>query len=66
MEILIVIIMTVVLCTVIMKVGEKDYKEGYTDCVKHYLDTKILIPFEEPKDSYERAWNDACEELSKE
>jgi hypothetical protein len=66
MEILIIIVMTVIMCTVIVKMGEKEYKEGYQDCVRHYLDNKILIPFDEPRDNYEKAWNQACEDLSKE
>lgn len=63
MSVLAIIMVTVMMTVVIVKIGEKEYREGYQDCVNHYKDNRTLIPFETSRDSYEKGWNQACKDL---
>ena len=63
MEIVAVIMVAVFMTVVVVKIGEKEYREGYQDCVNHFKTNKNLIPFEHSRDSYEKGWNKACEDL---
>lgn len=65
MEIFIIIFMAAFMSTVIMKIDEQHFNEGFDDCIKHYQDKRILIPYDEPRDSYERGWNCAINSIEK-
>lgn len=63
MEVFAIIMVAVFMTVVIVKMGEKEFREGYQDCLNHYKTNKNLIPFESSRDSYEKGWNQCCQDL---
>lgn len=55
--------MVAFMTTVISKIGEQHYNEGFDDCVRYYQNRKMLMPYDNPRDNYERGWNSAIKSI---